>query len=303
VSVILRAVVRPLVEARPRGELSENERVSNSPEIELLHRAWEAMSGGDLAVLEEALATDAKWRTVHEGPTNCESASTIVEVMSRNLHGRLRGRIEETIQTGPRVIVAFRPEQSSDAADRPLDDGIAYMVITIRHGKITELKGCADRAAAVTYAQAGETPDAPASGGIQLPNALVEPPEQRVNLLVPFVKVTDVERSVDFYYHLGFTVQSVFKYRDRLSWAALESDGAEVMFEGTSDPIDHEGQGVLFYLYARDLSPLRDQLLAAGIAAGKIEDGSPGPREEMRVTDPDGYVLMVAQIEAEASEG
>jgi len=27
------------------------------------------------------------------------------------------------------------------------------------------------------------------------------------------------------------------------------------------------------------------------------EDGSPGPREEMRVTDPDGYVLMIAQID------
>lgn len=106
-----------------------------------------------------------------------------------------------------------------------------------------------------------------------------------------------MERSVSFYHRLGFTVQSVFKYRDRLSWAALESDGAEVMFEGSSEPIDHEHQGVLFYLFSHDLAALRDQLLAAGIAAGEIEDGSPGPRQEMRVTDPDGYVLMVAQIE------
>jgi hypothetical protein len=34
----------------------------------------------------------------------------------------------------------------------PLDGGIAYMVVTIRAGQITELKGCADRAAARTYA-------------------------------------------------------------------------------------------------------------------------------------------------------
>lgn len=82
-----------------------------------------------------------------------------------------------------------------------------------------------------------------------------------------------------------------------MSWAVLESDGAEVTFEGTGDPIDHERQGVLFYLYSHDLAALRDQLLAAGIEAGEIEDGSPGPREEMRLTDPDGYVLMVAQVE------
>lgn len=262
---------------------------SDSPEIELLHRAWEAMRKGDFAVLEDSLAEDAMWRSVEEGPTNCEGRGTIIEVMSRNLAGRLRGSIEETIQTGPRVLVAFRPEQPSNAGSRPLDAGIAYMVVTISDGKIVELKGCADRVSATTYAQT-------------LPEAVVEPPQQRVNRLVPFVKVTDVERSVGFYHHLGFTEQSVFKYRDRMSWAALESDGAEVMFEGTSDPIDHERQGVLFYLYSSDLAALREQLIAAGIEASEIEDGSPGPREEMRVTDPDGYVLMVAQIESEDTD-
>jgi ketosteroid isomerase-like protein len=273
---------------------------SDSPEIELLHRAWEAMRRGDFAVLEHSLAEDALWRSVEEGPTNCEGRGTIIEVMSRNLVGRLRGRIEETIQTGPRVLVAFRPEH---ARDRPLDDGIAYMVVTVSDGKITELKGCADRAVAVTYAETGEVPDLPAASGVQAPDAVAEPSEQRVNRLVPFVKVTDVERSVGFYHHLGFNLESVFKYRDRMSWAALESDGAELMFEGTTDPIDHDRQSVLFYLYSSDLAALRDQLLAAGIEAGEIEDGSPGPREEMRVADPDGYVLMVAQIEDEDIEG
>ena len=75
--------------------------------------------------------------------------------MSRNLAGRLRGRIEETIQDGSRVIVAFRPEQPMQI-DRPVDDGIAYMVVTIRDGRIVEMKGCADRSAAVSYAQSGE---------------------------------------------------------------------------------------------------------------------------------------------------
>jgi catechol 2,3-dioxygenase-like lactoylglutathione lyase family enzyme len=144
-------------------------------------------------------------------------------------------------------------------------------------------------------AQSGELPDAAA--GLHHPDALAEPPEHGVNRLVPFVKVTDVERSVGFYRNLGFTVQSEFKYRGRLSWAALESDAARVMFEGTIDPIESDRQGVLFYLYSHDLTALREQLLAAGIEAGQIEDGSPGPRQEMRVADPDGYVLRVAQIE------
>src|SRR5579863_8579211 len=40
----------------------------------------------------------------------------IVDVMSRNLAGRLRGRIEETIQDRSCAIVAFRPEQSAQVA-------------------------------------------------------------------------------------------------------------------------------------------------------------------------------------------
>jgi hypothetical protein len=36
--------------------------MSDSPDVELLHRAWEAMTGGDFAVLENLLAEDAKWQ-------------------------------------------------------------------------------------------------------------------------------------------------------------------------------------------------------------------------------------------------
>ena len=132
---------------------------------------------------------------------------------------------------------------------------------------------------------------------VALRSSFVGQSGQRVSRLVPFVRVVDVERSVAFYEHLGFIVEDVARYRDSLSWASLQSEGAEIMLEGTYGPSDPDRQRVQFYLYSHDLSALRDQLLRAGIEAGKIEDGSPGPREEMRVTDPDGYVLMIAQIE------
>ncbi len=269
---------------------------SESPEIELLHRAFEALRTGDFGVLEEALAEDARWRTVEDGDTNCAGRNTIIEIMSRSLGGRLRGTIDETIQTGSRVIVAFRPERPADTAGRPLDDGIAYMVVTIEEGKITELKGCVDRAAAEEYVQTGHTPAVPASVGVQPPETVVEPAERRVSRLVPFVKVPDVERSIAFYHNLGFTPTSIYRWHELLVWAALESEGAEIMFE-RSDAPEPERQGILFYLYSHDLQALREQLLAAGIQAGEIEDGSPGPRQEMRVIDPDGYELMIAQIE------
>jgi hypothetical protein len=125
----------------------------------------------------------------------------------------------------------------------------------------------------------------------------VSPPEQRVHGLIPFVHVEDVERSIAFYYHLGFTVASLYKYRGRPVWAQLCSEGAELMVSTDGDSIDPAGQGVLFYLYSRDLAGLREQILAEGIDVGEIVDGRPGPRQEMTLTDPDGYVLMVAQVE------
>ena len=61
-------------------------------------------------------------------------------------------------------------------------------------------------------------------------------------------------------------------------------------------PLGNGSSGVLFYLFARDLFALRERLIAAGVKAGEIVDGRPGPAVEMRVVDPDGYVLMIAQV-------
>lgn len=126
-------------------------------EVELLRRVWEAMAQGDLTVLEHKLAPDAEWHGVEDGQL-CGNRAAILDVIGRNLPGRLQGTIEEMIQDGPRVIVAFRPEQPAEL-DRPMNGGIAYMVVTIRDSRIIEMKGCADRAAAIAYSQRGEQQD------------------------------------------------------------------------------------------------------------------------------------------------
>jgi ketosteroid isomerase-like protein len=133
--------------------------VSDSPKVQLLRRCFDALREGDFAVLEGALAQDARWRSVEEGATNCEGRETIIEIMSRNLGGRLRGSIEETIQAGSRVLVGFRPQRPADMEARPLDGGIAYMVVTLDGAQIVELKGCADRTAAVGYLESGKLPE------------------------------------------------------------------------------------------------------------------------------------------------
>jgi ribosomal protein S18 acetylase RimI-like enzyme len=124
-------------------------------------------------------------------------------------------------------------------------------------------------------------------------------PDTRVNDLVPFVHVADIDRSLAFYGALGFAVCDAFPPAGPPDWVSLESRQARLMLARASEPVDPGAQAVLFYLYAPHLDGLRDHLIELGHEPGPIVDGTPGPEREMRVTDPDGYSLMVAQVDDE----
>lgn len=116
-----------------------------------------------------------------------------------------------------------------------------------------------------------------------------------VDDLIPSLRVDDLGRSIAFYERLGFAVTERREEEGWLLWARLRSGAAELMLALSSEPAHAHDQGVLLYLYARDLDPLHRSLTEAGVRAGAIEShGSPGNSREMRVEDPDGYVLMVA---------
>jgi hypothetical protein len=89
--------------------------MSDSTDIELLHRVWVAMSGaGNLGVLEGALDPDAQWLGVEDGQI-CENRKTILTVMKRNLKAGFAGRIEETIEIGGRIVPSRSPPRRRTA--------------------------------------------------------------------------------------------------------------------------------------------------------------------------------------------
>jgi hypothetical protein len=109
--------------------------------------------------------------------------------------------------------------------------------------------------------------------------------------------VADVTASIAFYAHLGFDVTATHPTTtSEPDWASLEADQAQLMIARADEPVVARAQAVLFYLFARDLFGLRERLLVAGIDAGEITDGRPGPNAETRLEDPDGYVLIAAQL-------
>lgn len=131
-----------------------------------------------------------------------------------------------------------------------------------------------------------------------------------IKSLVPMAHVADVEGSIFFYCtHLGFTVKSRFAPHGRTAWAWLESGDAHLMLSAASAEVDPAQQAVLFYLYSDDLMALYQHLLAGGLTDGEADPPSGNgrcvvfkptyphymPKGEIRVADPDGYILLIGQ--------
>lgn len=120
----------------------------------------------------------------------------------------------------------------------------------------------------------------------------------RTKSLVAFAHVASVQRSIDFYADLGFKVANTVVPAGRSApvWAWLESEKANLMVGLADGPIDASQQAVLFYLYFDDIKQTHAALSELGHFPGEIKTPFYMPGGECRLQDPDGYVLMLAQI-------
>jgi hypothetical protein len=116
-----------------------------------------------------------------------------------------------------------------------------------------------------------------------------------IRSLVPLAHVRSVSESAVFYRKLGFEVRNTFVPEGRVdpTWAWLECAKANLMLARAGEPVVASQQAVLFYLYFDDVVATRSALEKAGVTVGRIEYPFYAPRGEFRVTDPDGYTLMI----------
>jgi Glyoxalase/Bleomycin resistance protein/Dioxygenase superfamily len=125
---------------------------------------------------------------------------------------------------------------------------------------------------------------------------MAESTAPKVTGLIPMAHAANVQRSTDFYKHLGMEIRgSLPTPSGQLQWVHLGCDRADLMFARASDPVIASQQAVLFYLYSPDLIALREHLLAAGVRVSPIAYPDYMPKGEIRVDDPDGYCLLIGQ--------
>jgi len=116
-----------------------------------------------------------------------------------------------------------------------------------------------------------------------------------VRSLVPLAHVRSVPASIAFYEKIGFTLGNTFTPPDESEpvWAWMQSGNAQFMVAKAEEAVVPSQQAVLFYLYVYDVAAKHAELRDGGITGGDIQYPFYAPRGEFRVTDPDGYLLMI----------
>lgn len=256
--------------------------------LQIVFAGWvDALRRNDLDAIQQHVHPDAVWQGLRPDLICGDRAAIIDNVRGNQGWLPSVARIELQAE-GDQVLFSVHSPDLVDVAGEQLDEQI-HQLFTIADGQITRMDEYRAREEAVAAMQARQQAlAAPAEEPARNPPAPVD-------LLIPFVHVRDVERSITFYEHLGFTLGDTYRSDERLDWASLENADARIMLAHAEEPIRPADQAVLFYLYTSDLQGLQRHLRAHGHRAGPIRDGSPGPSAEMRVSDPDGYVLMIAQ--------
>lgn len=260
-----------------------------SSNLEVVLVGWiDALRRNDLGTIERYMHPDVVWQGLREDLV-CPDRAHVLENV-REAGGRLpEVQGLELSADGDQVLVSVRSPDFTEIFGEVLD-GEIHTVFTIGDGLIARMEEFKSLAAARDAMRAHHDHAVGAEPVSRVPSAPVRD-------LIAFVHVADVERSIAFYELLGLAVTDTHGVEGRLDWAALEASAAKLMLARADGPIHPAQQGVVFYLYARDLRSLQQHLRAHGVRVGAIVDGSPGPEQEMRLRDPDGYVLTVARIE------
>jgi ketosteroid isomerase-like protein len=256
--------------------------------LKIVFAGWvDALRRNDLEAIGRHLHPDVIWQGVRPDLV-CGDRDAVLDNVRQNQGWLPDVASIELHADGDQVLFSVRSPDLVDIAGTPLDEQI-HQVFTVADGLIVRMDEYRSReeadAAMRARREALVTATAP----------LTAAPPAPVEDLTPFVHVADVTRSIAFYALLGFAVEDTHAPAGRPDWAFLSHGAAKLMVARAGEPIAPEAQAVLFYLYTPDLEGLQQHLRAHGHRAGPIRDGAPGPREEMRVQDPDGYVLMIAR--------
>ena len=123
---------------------------------ELIRRAYEAYSRGDLATMLQLVDPDLEWTYLDPSfedpePQVCHGRHDLATALQRQAEHQLKADLEEIAARGDQVMVAVRTPGADAFRVRKANDR-DYAVFTVREGRIVALRDCRDRQEAMAIA-------------------------------------------------------------------------------------------------------------------------------------------------------
>ncbi len=117
--------------------------------VDLIRRAYEAYSRGDVATMLQLVDPDLEWTFLDPSvadpePQVCRGRHELEIALERQAERGLKAELEEVAARGDRVMVVVRTPGADAFRVRKANDR-NYAVFTVREGKIVALPDCRDR--------------------------------------------------------------------------------------------------------------------------------------------------------------
>ena len=119
-----------------------------SDNVELIRRAYEAYSRGDLETMLGFVDPNVQWTYLDPNlpqpePQVCRGRQEVEAVLRNWSQLGLKAELEEVAGVGERVLVGSRIPGLGASFGRPGEDQ-AYTVLTVRSGRIVAMRDCRD---------------------------------------------------------------------------------------------------------------------------------------------------------------
>jgi ketosteroid isomerase-like protein len=120
----------------------------------LAARVRAAMESADLTAMAELLAPDARWGAPEQDVPTCRSAKDVLAWYELARDNGLRANVIEMTIVDDTIVVGLHIIATGDETSRP-DDSPRWQVLSIRDGRVAEIRGYETRGEATEFATSG----------------------------------------------------------------------------------------------------------------------------------------------------
>lgn len=113
-----------------------------------------AMESADLDVMGELLTPDARWGAPEQDVPTCRNATQILSWYEMARDNGMRANVIETVIIANHVVVGFKVLATRDATPSA-GDALRWQVLSVRDGRVAEIRGYETRREATEFATAG----------------------------------------------------------------------------------------------------------------------------------------------------